>query len=258
MMFNPGKAIQHEHEVIMIDDNMDDGQEPMDPEDRIVCVSSKNPPDNPPVPEDILAVAQELGDTEDQAPERLWKEWTENQETQREETFLMQDQHSSKATKTKIEELEAKAKIPEDNEEPVPKRPRFIEKSITTIVPSVGDRRQVFEEEDPVEMVCITLPQREGRLIGLPRTNDVILSSPDFHRKRRSQEITRKPSWSKNCHYNFYKNIVCLNLLYRITCIHRWCLHCWGSLAMLCHQHSLGLKLCSFVVVLQALELCYT
>jgi hypothetical protein len=30
-MFNPSKSIQHEPEVITIDDDMDDGQEPTNP-----------------------------------------------------------------------------------------------------------------------------------------------------------------------------------------------------------------------------------
>jgi hypothetical protein len=153
---------QNDHEAIIIDDDMDDGQESMDPEERFVVVSSENALDNPPVPEDILAVPQELGATKNQDPARLWKEWMKIQETQREqETVLMGDQHSLKATKTKIDEfehkakitLEAKARIPEDNEEPVPKRPRFIQ----TVDRGGGTirRRQVLEEEeDLVETFC--------------------------------------------------------------------------------------------------------
>jgi hypothetical protein len=97
----------------------------MDPEDRILVDSLDNPPvleDIPAVPEDTPAVVE----TEDHNLERLWKEWTKNQQSQREETEDLQLSKTSK-TKTNTKELKAKTKILENNEEPESERPRSIE-----------------------------------------------------------------------------------------------------------------------------------
>jgi hypothetical protein len=136
-----GKSIGHESDVIIIDDDTYDEPEPTDPEDRNVLDSS----DDPPVPEDIRAAAKYPVDTADEDPEKLWKEWTKNQETQREK--------SENKTREFKEETKFKAKINviEQKNDPEPKRARFIE-----VVGHDGDTirmRQVIKEEDPVKTV---------------------------------------------------------------------------------------------------------
>jgi hypothetical protein len=143
MIFKPsGKSIENEPEVIIIDDNTDDEPKSMDPEERIV-VDSLN---DPLVPEHILAVNKYPVDTADKDPEKLRKEWTKNQETKREE--------SEDKTKEFKEEMEFKAKTNflENKEVPEPKRASFVE----TVDHDNGTihRKQVVNEEDPVETVC--------------------------------------------------------------------------------------------------------
>jgi hypothetical protein len=127
---NQIKSIKHEPEVITIDDDTYDGQEPTDPQDRIVVDTTDNLPvseDILLVPEDFPAAAKDSVETEDHDPGNLWKKWAKNQDNQREETLLTVDQHWSNPSKTDTKELKVKTKRLEINQELEPKKTRYIE-----------------------------------------------------------------------------------------------------------------------------------
>jgi hypothetical protein len=121
-----GKSID---DAIIIDDDTDNDPEPMDQQE---C---------PPVPEDVPDDVKFPVDTPLEDPEKLWREWTKNNEAIRKESEI------------KTRELEEDSKIKTKvQDEPEPKRATFIE----TVEQEDGTihRREVCKEEDLVEMVC--------------------------------------------------------------------------------------------------------